>query len=70
MSETERPVIPSFPGVNEGKRGEIGVLLLEQRADECAIDCDFRGRRLHLRPHPSPRIVLPRFLAEKRLERV
>ena len=70
VSEPERPVIPSFPCVNKGKRGEIGVLLLEQRADEDAVDCYFRGRRLHLRPCPSPRIVLPRFLSEKRLERV
>jgi hypothetical protein len=53
LAEAERPVVPPFARVGEGKAGQICVLLFEQRADEVNVDRRFRGRRLHVRHSSS-----------------
>ena len=44
-TEAEYPVVPTFAGLDEGKFSEVGLLLLQQRADESDINRHFRGRR-------------------------
>ena len=45
LAETERPVVPPFAGLDNGKCGEVGMLFLQQRADERYVNEHFRRRR-------------------------
>jgi hypothetical protein len=43
LPQTERPVVPPFDGFDERKPGEVGMLLVQQRANERDVNRRFRG---------------------------